>query len=395
MKLFLPFLLACLALGNPNLELLKEKKKDAKALLIVDYLMKVNERTERLRKLQQTDTTDGEPSNPLDKGTENITTAEAETITQKTTTNSSASYQIKKFYNFICHKAAKKFSFKMFFYFLNSKIAKLIRMRLKIIFSYARMRNLQSDNAQAVTSECNINSDYASKAGTTTTSGENIDYTCEAEKPEGAMVTTVNLDTNSPIQFDDEEPIDFSNVNFDPSAAEEAKNIANAPNITVSGVLDKSSLSDDFTFTGTPISSSFLQNYVGQEIPLQIVNYPDGEGSTTTETNTYTCTVKSTSSLQCKGSLSTTAEEISKATSDDIYLKINMADNSFVTASNAGSSGSVYRKSSSGLSGGAIAGIVIACVVVLIAAAVAAIMLRKPTPPVDNTTVANLQTENI
>ena len=72
-----------------------------------------------------------------------------------------------------------------------------------------------------------------------------------------------------------------------------------------------------------------------------------------------------------------------------------MADSSFVTASNAGSSGSVYRKSSSGLSGGAIAGIVIACVAVLVAASVAAIMLRKPTPPVENTTVTNLQTENI
>ena len=55
----------------------------------------------------------------------------------------------------------------------------------------------------------------------------------------------------------------------------------------------------------------------------------------------------------------------------------------------------VYRKSSSGLSGGAIAGIVIACVAVLIAAAVAAIMLRKPTPPIDNTTVVDLKQENI
>ena len=56
-----------------------------------------------------------------------------------------------------------------------------------------------------------------------------------------------------------------------------------------------------------------------------------------------------------------------------------------------------YHKSSSGLSGGAIAGIVIACVVVLIAAAVAAIMLRKPSvPPTDNTTVTGLNAvENV
>jgi len=357
--------------------------------------MKVHERTQKLRKLQETDTTDGEPSNPLDKKTENITAGEAEKITPKNTTGSSASYQIKKFYNFICDRSALKFYFSMFFYFLKSRIAETIRMRLKIKYSFNRMRNLQSDNAQAVTSECKIKSDYASKAKTTATSGENIDYNCEAEKPEGAMVNFVNLDTDSPIQLDDD-VINFDNVNFDPSAAKEAENIANAPNITVSGVLDKSSLSNDFTFTGTPISSNFLLNYVGQEIPLQIVNYPDGEGSTNTETNTYSCTVKSTSSIQCKGSLSTTAEEISKATStsNDVYLKINMADDKFFTVSNAGS-GNVYKKSSSGLSGGAIAGIVIACVVVLVAASIAAIMLRKPTPPVDNTTVANLQTENI
>ena len=59
---------------------------------------------------------------------------------------------------------------------------------------------------------------------------------------------------------------------------------------------------------------------------------------------------------------------------------------------------SYYRKSSSGLSGGAIAGIVIACVVALIAASIAAIMLRKPTvaQPVENTTAVQLRTvENI
>ena len=55
----------------------------------------------------------------------------------------------------------------------------------------------------------------------------------------------------------------------------------------------------------------------------------------------------------------------------------------------------IYNKSSSGLSGGAIAGIVIACVVALAAASIAAVMLRKPTPPVDNTTIVDLKTENI
>ena len=40
-------------------------------------------------------------------------------------------------------------------------------------------------------------------------------------------------------------------------------------------------------------------------------------------------------------------------------------------------------------------GIVIACVVALAAASIAAIMLRKPTPPVNNTTIVDLKTETI
>ena len=57
-----------------------------------------------------------------------------------------------------------------------------------------------------------------------------------------------------------------------------------------------------------------------------------------------------------------------------------------------------FSKSSSGLSGGAIAGIVIACVVALIALALAIILLRKPqnTKHLDNTTVSGLKTvENL
>ena len=79
-----------------------------------------------------------------------------------------------------------------------------------------------------------------------------------------------------------------------------------------------------------------------------------------------------------------------------IVMNMKNKDSDTITES-PGSNTVNYHKSSSGLSGGAIAGIVIACVVVLIAAAVAAIMLRKPsTPPTDNTTVTNLNAvENI
>ena len=46
----------------------------------------------------------------------------------------------------------------------------------------------------------------------------------------------------------------------------------------------------------------------------------------------------------------------------------------------------IYQKSEeSGLSGGGIAGIVIACVVALVIASIIAIMLRKPKPPIQNT----------
>ena len=57
--------------------------------------------------------------------------------------------------------------------------------------------------------------------------------------------------------------------------------------------------------------------------------------------------------------------------------------------------GIIYTKSSSGLSGGGIAGIIIACVLALVAALIAAIILRKPTPPEDNTTIVDLKKDKM
>lgn len=89
---------------------------------------------------------------------------------------------------------------------------------------------------------------------------------------------------------------------------------------------------------------------------------------------------------------------LSTSETDALYLSINIPTNANRNQeiNTNPSSNAYYRKTSSGLSGGAIAGIVIACVVVLAAASIAAIMLRKPSPPIDNTTVVGLKTvENI
>ena len=77
---------------------------------------------------------------------------------------------------------------------------------------------------------------------------------------------------------------------------------------------------------------------------------------------------------------------------DEAY---NQADN-IAAATEGSDSTNFYKKSSSGLSGGAIAGIVIACAVVVIAVAIAIIMFRKQSPPIDNSaTEVDLKHENI
>jgi hypothetical protein len=122
---------------------------------------------------------------------------------------------------------------------------------------------------------------------------------------------------------------------------------------------------------------------------------------------TYDCsfTKGSPSELKCDTSrdpITTSAEKIHLSTgnsTDGTLLTVEMQDYDTNTTANIRTQGSsnryIYNKSSSGLSGGAIAGIVIACVVALAAASIAAVMLRKPTPPVDNTTIVDLKTENI
>ena len=293
MKFFWPILLICLVLGNT-----KADEKDLNKLgKVVKFLKVISDINEGKRKLQQsTDDTTGDTTDEGQTGFNetliNIPPKDATDELPRNRGKSNLPYQVKKFYGFKQEYANDFFIFFMIFQFRNVDIPRIIRMRLRILFSTRRLRNLE-EGALSVPCECNIldsskSTNISRKVGD---GEEDIDYECEGKKPANSTVSSVNLDTTEPVYMDDKE-VKFDDVNFSDEAYDQAHDITQA--------------------TG-------------------------GRSDQT----------------------------------------------------------AVYRKSSSGLSGGAIAGIVIACVAVLIAAAVAAIMLRKPTPPIDNTTVVDLKQENI
>ena len=388
MKYFWAILLLCITLGNayPNKERISKFLKH-----LIE--MKKDEK----RKLQTTDdTTDGGNDNGVNAPPENITAEDAKKNMTKTTGKSGSPYQIKKFYGFKQKAEDTFFIFHMFFSFIKRKIARVIKMRILIIYTSRRLRNLEAAEAQNITSTCNISPGFTPEVEG---NGENIDYECEAPKEKDRMVSNVNLDTSVPMEIDGVE-VPFENVNFDEEAANEASNIAGATSEGGIISINADAIDETFTITGQSLPKPFLTNFIGKTIKI-IFTKSDSSSLRQLEEETD-CKVLSESTsetkIQCQRSGEITKDELNSAKSatKDLELTFNtekLTKDSY-TVSNGGSN-NVYRKSSSGLSGGAIAGIVIACVAVLVAASIAAIMLRKPTPPIDNTTVVDLKQDNI
>ena len=189
----------------------------------------------------------------------------------------------------------------------------------------------------------------------------------------------------------DDKTVEFTDIYLDEDAAEQANNIAKTEGQQLFTV---STFTDTFNIQGTTKpNATFLEQYVNQAIKL-IFTYTPSSSRRRLAEKEVPCTVKSSSELQCTGEIPGQITQIEKNEGYNLSF-VPKNDNTYPSSAKSESNSAVYRKSSSGLSGGAIAGIVIACVVVLIAAAVAAIMLRKPSPPVDNTTVVDLKQENI
>ena len=175
MKFFWPILLICLVLGN-----IKADEKDLNKLVkVVKFLKAIGDINEGKRKLQQsTDDTTGDTTDEGQTGfNETLIPIDPSEATKPLPRNrglTNLPYQVKKFYGFKQEYANDFFIFFMIFQFRNVDIPRIIRMRLRILFSTRRLRNLE-EGALSVPCECNI----LDSSKSTGDGEEGIDYECE------------------------------------------------------------------------------------------------------------------------------------------------------------------------------------------------------------------------
>ena len=379
---------------------------------------------ETIRKLQGTDLEDDIIPNTyisdLPKEAEN-TTAEPETFTgdyklppaistssfnETTNTDSPVALQVRKFHKF--EKKNKSIKFGLFLYYLNMPIAETVIMRLAIKYNTRRLRSLQSDQitGESTPTTCQIKNDFRNRIGKNG-DGENIDYDCTAQTlVDTSKIQNVVLDPTMPMVVG-KSAISFNDVEFTEDSKDGTQNLLDISSVP-SGILDETTASmidNKLIIKGILKPSDTLNQ--NQNFDLELYDLSNKDMKTVSckvneiKTNSGSCTIECDT---VKTPLSTNLGNLTLAKSSNpekLYLKINtdksIDQNQLITSESNNNSNVLSNKSSSGLSGGAIAGIVIACVAVLSAASVIAICLRRPKPVVDATiTVMGLQNgENI
>ena len=425
MRYILSLLLFCLIFQN----IVSQKLSRVQLTTIGLFL---SEHKQKLRKLQNTDTTEdtsgptlpepepytmplpGQPENvPATANNSEVPFNTTVSSVPKRTGNKKAPVQFSKFYGFRPGPNGRGlFKFNVLFYLMRI-IPKFIIFRLRITYG-ARLRNLalgDSGTAESVRSDCTADSKVGVDASST---GENVKFTCEANSTGDVSTANVQVNTDVPLTIVEADgstsTLGFDNINFNGNAAEEAANLGKVQDLTEWHILKETVASLDgqyLVLSGTlePQNLRRLDLSESDPIIMQLSN----QNNENNASDSYSCNyVKgSPAQLRCDASnkeLKTSDQDLqassgSPSSTNGTLVQVEMKNpsngTSFTVGGGGSGSGTTYRKSSSGLSGGAIAGIVIACVVVLVAAAIAAIMLRKPTPPVENTTVAELRTDNI
>ena len=342
-------------------------------------MMKKLKEEYKLRKLQEaTDSTED------DTNTEKIST-----------TNTSAPIQIFDFYGYEKGTASNgkiPFTFKVLFYFLGIPIPDTVMLPLKV--TTGSLRQLQSGE-QDIYATCTPSD--STESDEDEQHGRSKEFSC-SEEAEGSSISNVKYDDSRKIKtIKDGVTTSYpgGDVYFADGAQANKDQIDKAPSyagvfVLKNGVVENTDENDGkFDIKGgldkdiTPIKDQNLDLAISTSQNLTCTV------SGSTDSSVITCDTNkepmSETDLHGKSGLTNNDNKV--------YLTMIKGNSTITEGEYKAATSPTYRKSSSGLSGGAIAGIVIACVVVLIAAAVAAIMLRKPTPPpVDNTTVTGLQT---
>ena len=331
------------------------------------------EEEEKLRNLQSTDTTDGEVGNIDVNGT-----------------NPNAGLQFLNFGGY--SYSSGTITFNIFFYFL---IAIPKKIWVPLIVHSRRLRSLADTESEAECEPSGTESEKDSQGGVSQK------FKCTASVDPSLAVSGVEIDQNRPIYIDDGSGKKKyeGETSFSKEASEQASNIQNCEED-----IDKLLMLQQGVLKGTGDSDGKFQ-VIGNLVKIDDTQLNLNLTNSTGEKVIVPCSITSgdgSATLDCTVSEQLKDAEIHMRSglTDDKTTKIvmNMKDGESAKISESPTSNTAnYHKSSSGLSGGAIAGIVIACVVVLIAAAVAAIMLRKPSvPPTDNTTVTGLNAvENV
>ena len=324
--------------------------------------------------------------------TEPTTTPTTTPETQKPVTGrKTALVQLITFNSFKAPLAEPRITFNTFFTFINVRPPRFVIIMISI--NIRRMlRNLQ-DEVETKPANCTIAPEDALKED------GNVRYECDAPKQVNDNVTEVAVLN---ITFPEGTSLTMDDVNFSEEAALAGTQL-NKQTMEISKIfrLNGGKLTtypSYFTISGTIADDDFTGNFENSPLVLEVVDYE------TTPSTPYnvSCTPKSNGNnnyeFRCtpepgvKGTI-----YLSTIKYGDKAISLNMTDGDYINYAttsttipgNTNRGRTMYRKSSSGLSGGAIAGIVIACVVVLIIASILAIMLRKastPTAPFQNQT---------
>ena len=327
-----------------------------------------------------------------------VTTLPAPTV--PATNNRRAGIQLIAFNSFV--PEPRKVTFRTYFVFIGRTPPRFIMFTLTIV--YGKLRFLQ-ELTKNTTSNCTLVGEPENQ------DEENVQYDCEAPKENMDIDQIV---VNPDIQLvNDNGKIEAvsaasGDINFSDEASVSLQNLQKATGSfkmyqLKEGTLDQTA-KDYFIIKGT------IENYNGKTGEnLRLVVYDNSDPSNIKEQNVTCITDKVTGTnyeFKCTPKENVYGNiHLSPMYNGDIRITLNMTNDSNskvdfkVDGGNPNTNTTnirnnpIYRKSSSGLSGGAIAGIVIACAVVLIIASIVAMMLRKPAPPMNNTSsVVGLRT---